>query len=82
MKYPDGCNEGLKNVHIMKDALGQKNILTLKGSSAHVWCNIKLKCIVHERYSQSLTFSSFGIVYIDCRSFSLFSYVIVYNTQH
>ena len=35
MKCPEECIGGLKIVPIMKDALGQKNIPILKGSSTH-----------------------------------------------
>ena len=69
----------------MKDALGKKNIPILKGSSAYLililWCNVKLKCIIHKGNCQYLTFCSFDIVYVDCSPFSLFLYAIIYNTQ-
>ena len=81
---------GSENIPIMKDALGKKNIPISKVSSSEIitilWCNIKLvklKCIIHKGYSQSPHHSkSPGVVYADCSSFSLLSYVIIYNTQH
>ena len=79
------CVFRIWNVPIL---LREKNIPILKGSSAHfiprLWCNIKLKFIVHKGHSQSLTFWLFGIVYVDCSLFSPFFQVIniIHNTQH
>ena len=54
---------GSENEPILKDALGEKNIPILKGSSAYfipiLGCNIKLKCMIPEGHSQSIIFGLF-----------------------
>ena len=67
---PPGGGWKSGNVPIMKDALGKKKKKKkkpiLKGSSAHLipilWCNNKLKYIIHKGNRQSLTFCLFHLI--------------------
>ena len=57
-KMPRFVCWGSEIVHILKDALGKKNIPILRGSSAYfipiLWCNIRLKCIIPKCHLQSI----------------------------
>ena len=57
---------GSENAPIMKDAFGGKKTYWRDPphtSYPYLWCNIKLKGIIHKGYSQTLTFFNHGIVY-------------------